>query len=901
MANTILSGLGDVVSKHNLATNGNFLVNQRNNFASATQCIVGDYVADAWQLTDYDIDYLQVVHSSGYITFTGKCQKEQYLVLTNDDISNIGMKGIDITADSSVTSAVSLNSNNMTQIAVSPRYYSESTETIYEHVGSTTPLRPRTEALKVVSSSLQSIDTGGSITVTMLQSGDFEFTIFNYREILGSYRNPPDTAAINYAEEIGRCSQYYNAVGDNKFNLATNGSFLINQRGDFDGAHSTCDTNDFICDSWYISSHNISSTFTVRHDQGRLWFVGSGVKGEGLTITNMNEDNIGSNKDFDANDNIDYITGSLKIKQASSGQGAIRVVVSPRYDSTETTTVFDKELTLYEGEDGQVSRILYTDLNNINTPGRITVYLEDDGEFNFVISDYTELVGQYHAPQSAYVGYDEELRRCKRYYQTGTIQSFLPVTNNVNSVEFFDSRKFYEWGVAQSSPSNLRVFGVAGHDDMLYVNLGSGGLHCFRIWGEGQLSYLYNMDHDYFGNIVHNNKGNYFALQDGHIDLLFVYNEDRWARLNRVNDSNGSGYVERQSNYTTNLVNKKLCHCPGLNSSTGYEGYLAVACGLSGWQCFYYSVTINDDVSGSDEDNYTYVFTHIYSGTEYEVNDVTACYDPYLDGGNGYFLLATTDGVKKVHLSGIQSPVLSDSVLDGIAIESIHYDPYSTYLFTASSNINYKICSFECSDTAIVGDIITENMSMTHYESVRHMTTHGKDTGLLYCVSYELYDQVDSNIISIISVSESGELTFIDGSTANNIDVGAPGMHIWNGYLFIGGVELDPSYESQFSQLSVYRLEYDNNTTIQQLNFDSDMASVPSLTANITNLQLYGIDQSATNPHLTYRDGDINVWNVNAASITNNQSILEIDHTNNSKDLSSINLTIEWEAEVTND
>jgi len=84
----LVKGFTDIIAPQNLATNGDFRINQRNMFTSVTTLSVGDYISDAWFLQSSSVDFLQGRNAvSGHLSFSGYGKKGQAFSIRNKDSS----------------------------------------------------------------------------------------------------------------------------------------------------------------------------------------------------------------------------------------------------------------------------------------------------------------------------------------------------------------------------------------------------------------------------------------------------------------------------------------------------------------------------------------------------------------------------------------------------------------------------------------------------------------------------------------------------------------------------------------------------------------------------------------------------------------------------------------------
>ena len=215
-----------------------------------------------------------------------------------------------------------------------------------------------------------------------------------------------------------------------RYNLATNGGFLINQRGTFTPTHSVCATNDILVDAWYIYTMTLDYCECAHTSYGHLEFRGHGKKGQSITIMSSDDSSFAANAQYESNLEKAMHTAALDITIPNDNVVPIRCEVVPRYNSTPTTTATYFRIVphLKAGESKQAVYILGTlpQYEGAISAGSFTIWLEADGDFSFQVSNYRELAGGLrNPPVECPVNYADDFMRCERYYQRGRIKGDL--------------------------------------------------------------------------------------------------------------------------------------------------------------------------------------------------------------------------------------------------------------------------------------------------------------------------------------------------------------------------------------------------------------------------------------------------------------------------------------------
>ena len=208
-----------------------------------------------------------------------------------------------------------------------------------------------------------------------------------------------------------------------KYNLATNGSFTINQRGTGDGVIRPVKANDFVSDAWFVHSNtnvDFLQAQNVSINYSNLALQGRGKKGQMIQINSRD------------NSNPTYANGvsglSVITASVNCGYGGgvpVQVFPFPRYTNNSHTTLLQRGFTASSSRGtGFATQIdQFQAISPNMAAGGILIYLLGTGDFNITLNNYMELSGAYaNPPEQAPVHPSEDLLRCKRYYQKGTAQ-----------------------------------------------------------------------------------------------------------------------------------------------------------------------------------------------------------------------------------------------------------------------------------------------------------------------------------------------------------------------------------------------------------------------------------------------------------------------------------------------
>jgi len=192
-------------------------------------------------------------------------------------------------------------------------------------------------------------------------------------------------------------------------NLATNGSFRINQRGLFTSGLADAKLGDYVSDAWFVAG--ISTDYCQVHNSisaGTLRLAGYGKKGQAVYVRN---------KDLAIRTVSEKLTMRATLTIAA---GSVPVVSEMRVNNAQSTS-YNKNASLSIKKLTDVSVCCATTATT-SSEGYVGFLLLADGAFDVTISDVGVFSGEFvNPPAKVIVPYADDLLRCKRYYQRGSL------------------------------------------------------------------------------------------------------------------------------------------------------------------------------------------------------------------------------------------------------------------------------------------------------------------------------------------------------------------------------------------------------------------------------------------------------------------------------------------------
>jgi len=227
---------------------------------------------------------------------------------------------------------------------------------------------------------------------------------------------------------------FSNIIG--KVNMALNGTFRVNQRGNFTGGFSPAKIHDIFADGWYVHTNtNVDYLELVNPSKVDARIVGRGYGKKGQRILLYNYKNIDSVIYPTSWMQRDYLNTTAVQCHTSAGNSLLFKVLA--YSHSSHTLLYTKDVMLKPGQTGTPVRVSSAPPSaaGMTSYGGIYIYLEEDGEFEFTVQDYRVLEGAYKNPPVVTNDYALDLMRCKRYYQTGhSLIAGLGYSNGTNYI-----------------------------------------------------------------------------------------------------------------------------------------------------------------------------------------------------------------------------------------------------------------------------------------------------------------------------------------------------------------------------------------------------------------------------------------------------------------------------------
>jgi hypothetical protein len=210
----IVKGFTDILAPQNLATNGSFRINQRENFTSLSEAKTNDYITDCFFLSAVSVDTLSALNSTelGRIRFSGYGKRGQSFNLRNRDYGK-SLAPYFYNSPSgkhTITGAVNVEAVGNTipfKVVCTPR--GNNAITLYSKPAIMSSNQKTSDRAIDVRSVTEQDTIAGNLYVELLADGYFSLYLYNYMELAGSYINPPNEVYTNYADDLLRCKRYY--------------------------------------------------------------------------------------------------------------------------------------------------------------------------------------------------------------------------------------------------------------------------------------------------------------------------------------------------------------------------------------------------------------------------------------------------------------------------------------------------------------------------------------------------------------------------------------------------------------------------------------------------------------------------------------------------------------------
>lgn len=211
----LVKGFSDILSPVNLAVNGQFAINQRQNFTSLTPAKVGDVVSDGWKVYTCDTESLSVFNNTGlgHLNVTGSGKKGQSVFLYNFaaafELFALDNYWHNFPATASVTAIQNPGSIPL-RVSVTPAQLTGSTYVVNNSKNIYAPGN-KTQVSSVINNAaaISTWSSGGGIYLILLADGPFDIYLTNFQHLFGCFYNPPDRCPVPYSEDLLRCQRYY--------------------------------------------------------------------------------------------------------------------------------------------------------------------------------------------------------------------------------------------------------------------------------------------------------------------------------------------------------------------------------------------------------------------------------------------------------------------------------------------------------------------------------------------------------------------------------------------------------------------------------------------------------------------------------------------------------------------
>jgi len=198
-------------------------------------------------------------------------------------------------------------------------------------------------------------------------------------------------------------------------NLATNGAFGIHQRGNH--GFIPFKSGDYVADCWFINNPTDVDYLEVWHSVpndgsvNKAIYRGYGKKGQQINIKCRDDSPYG--------EHFTMLTSQANVYPYGAEKSVpLKVDCLPKRDHSYSTVLNESKI-LYNSNDyvSVVGIVENTSTDGLMYGGFVRLYLQEDGEFSFIINNYTELAGAFkNPPKYAPVPYADDLARCQRYY-----------------------------------------------------------------------------------------------------------------------------------------------------------------------------------------------------------------------------------------------------------------------------------------------------------------------------------------------------------------------------------------------------------------------------------------------------------------------------------------------------
>jgi hypothetical protein len=256
-------------------------------------------------------------------------------------------------------------------------------------------------------------------------------------------------------------------------NLATNGSFRINQRQLFTSGYSPAKNADNLSDCWKFANCTADTIEAHNNTNGNISLVGVAKKGQRIELHNRDFQNLGEVYRLVGGAVINHASHTLTASVSVVAMGnsvPMKVVAIPRYDNGAGSVVHRADYTTFKaGTSGKTKTSVISNRGySMTYPDRIEIEFLEDGDYSVHLSNFSVVSGAYeNLPRSMPVHLTEDLIRCQRYYQYGHVVSSSSRWNgsNTHMLEYV-SLPTEMAGTPTVTLSNLLIQGVGDQTDI---------------------------------------------------------------------------------------------------------------------------------------------------------------------------------------------------------------------------------------------------------------------------------------------------------------------------------------------------------------------------------------------------------------------------------------------------
>lgn len=272
-------------------------------------------------------------------------------------------------------------------------------------------------------------------------------------------------------------------------NLATNGDFMIDQRGTFaftswpSGAKPIKHL-DYICDAWYVEMVTTDYCAAMTASSGGIGFKGYGKKGQTIIMRNKTSGRRGDM--WGASDRHDS-TSTMQV-HLESGVG-VSAITWPDWGTTGTWAQSEATIITKPGLHRVKPTIRINDRGNVIGQAYFQVTLLEDGEFSLIVGNFVHVAGAFkNPPRYAPVPYADDLARCQRYYQTGIVQT---LALGIDAVTAYQLGRSVDFKTTMSAIPTIAMSNLAVYEEGSGVEVGINyGPASNTVTSEGFFAYV---------------------------------------------------------------------------------------------------------------------------------------------------------------------------------------------------------------------------------------------------------------------------------------------------------------------------------------------------------------------------------------------------------------------------